>query len=155
MPAYYANKKIWNAIWGLKTPTKIKALVSKLLHDGISIWQKLHSQILAIDASCPWCISEEESAIHYVVTCHFSDQVWNCMGIPASLKALPSTKFWHWWKALVETWKNDPEGENKLNLLDFGLWGIWIARNKKVFKGKVSTPKEIHTTALTFSVKYN
>ena len=96
MLAYYANKKIWNAVWGLKTPTKIRALLWMLLHNGIQVQQKLHSRIPAVDASCPWCTGEEESMIHCVTTWHFSNQVQNCMGILTSLKALPSIKFWHW-----------------------------------------------------------
>ena len=93
LPFFFADKKSWSAVWDLKAPTKIKTLVWKLMHEGVPVRKKLQLRIPNIDASCPWCLSEEESVIHCMVTCPHSGLVWNQFDIHAWLSPSSSSNF--------------------------------------------------------------
>ena len=152
LPFFFADKKSWSAVWDLKAPTKIKTLVWKLMHEGVPVRKKLQLRIPNIDASCPWCLSEEESVIHCMVTCPHSGLVWNQMNIPTWLRS--SSNFYHWWSSMVNYWKNDPLKGDKFSLLAFILWRIWTARNLKIFEGKDTAPQVIYSTALSLKEEF-
>ena len=80
-PIHLANKELWKSVWTLRSPPKIKLLIWILLHDGVSMRQKLISRSFDIDDSCPWCLEVLEFIFHYIVSCPHTKVVLRLAGL--------------------------------------------------------------------------
>uniref|UniRef100_A0A2N9F767 RNase H type-1 domain-containing protein n=1 Tax=Fagus sylvatica TaxID=28930 RepID=A0A2N9F767_FAGSY len=125
--------KIWNSIWSLQVPSKVRHFLWHSCHDSLPTKENLHRRHILDDARCESCKLSVETTLH---------ALWNCPSIELVWSSLP-------WRASIV-------GTNFLNFLDliqfmianrtshefesFAMvcWSLWYHRNKK----RLSQPTE-------------
>ena len=58
------TKKIWNSIWSLRIPNRVKSLLWRAKLDSLPTRLNLRKRRLLNDDSCPHCNLDKESALH-------------------------------------------------------------------------------------------
>jgi hypothetical protein len=125
--------KIWNSIWSLQVPSKVRHFLWHSCHDSLPTKENLHRRHILDDARCEICKLSVETTLH---------ALWNCPSIELVWRSLP--------------WRASTVGTNFLNFLDltqymianrtshefetFAMvcWSLWYHRNKK----RLSQPTE-------------
>jgi len=129
------TKKSWaKEVWATCNTPKHSFIVwlavkSKLLtRDNLSY--------LAIDRTCPLCISVEESVEHLFFSCHFCSSVWDhvkrWLGIRRAMSSIRSSLRWLKKEARGTSWRN----KAKLIAFSCTVYCIWNARNRFIFEGQ-------------------
>eukprot|EP00253_Pinus_taeda_P012859 PITA_12859 len=99
-------------------------------------WDILQSRYMQGPRRCPLCKSEAETINHLFLACPAVKNVW------AEVGKLMNKKIEWVGENLLEVWdkwwKQYPEG-NMRNLPPIIYWGVWIVRNRCIFKDKEST----------------
>ncbi|RYR31813.1 hypothetical protein Ahy_B01g056733 [Arachis hypogaea] len=76
-PQNIQNNRVWNSIWELKLPHKIKVFLCKSLHEKLSVLQQVHSRFASTPATCPRCMLKAESISHVLFQCPLSSIIWS------------------------------------------------------------------------------
>lgn len=83
---------------------------------------------------CPMCINDVEHVVHLFLECRFAKECWKVLGLEFDTSTVEYCSDW-----LLQKLKE--EDKDMLVSIATGLWGIWAARNLKVWENKVVTPK--------------
>ncbi|PNX87107.1 ribonuclease H, partial [Trifolium pratense] len=128
---------VFRVIWNCPAPSKVSALLWKLLHDRITTKVNLYRRgVIHSEGhqSCAFCGNCAETAIHLLLYCDFATRVWRavfdwlgmCLQFPHnflsmfnSVACVPSRKQTR--KALVM-------------ILGAVIWALWQHRNQIVFE---------------------
>ncbi|XP_057756347.1 uncharacterized protein LOC130975593 [Arachis stenosperma] len=157
LPPIFADKNLWNSIWDLDCPAKVKVFTWKALHNGFPVRHQLHARIQAVPAICPRCEMEDETLTHCLLNCIYSRQVWNHMGFlfnsPNRVDAEDS--FVNWWREMQVKIKQESFNKKQRSLLAMVLWRIWISRNNWLFDGKRSEPAGIWEEAHNMNEEFH
>ena len=102
-------------------------------------WENLTRRGLIGPGWCALYRNEEESTSHLFLSCPYCVEVWKevCMCLKLNK--------WYRWEgvSILQAWENWRRlgSSDILNALPLMVtWGIWLARNKMIFKGKECTP---------------
>lgn len=95
------EKAIWNSIWSLKVPHKIRIFLWKIMHEGIPVRANLKHRIPNIDDSYPRCGVSAETVLHCLISCSHSSAVWNLAPTPTIALAQEQNLFVDWWSVLL------------------------------------------------------
>lgn len=68
--------RIWNNLWKLKVPTKIKHFCWKALKESLPNNANLHHKGINISTQCPICNFHLETTYHYLFECNRAREVW-------------------------------------------------------------------------------
>eukprot|EP00253_Pinus_taeda_P022819 PITA_22819 len=144
---FLMSKKGWGELewwdknlWKLKCPTKARLFLWCILKRKIPTWDFLQSRYMQGPGRCPLCKSKAEIINHLFLACPIVKNVWAEVGKLMNKRIewvgenLPEV--WDKW------WKQYPGG-NMRNLPPIICWGVWIARNRHIFKDKESTTDSI------------
>lgn len=144
---YFLMKKkgwdppVWWAkpLFKLKCPKKARIFFWCVLKNKIPSWDILQARFKQGPGRCPLCFVASETIPHLFLECPFTKQVWE-----ETRKILNSRLRWegenvinaweYWWHHHVEG--------NLRNLSLIIFWGIWLARNRNIFREK-SSPAEL------------
>ncbi|KAL2896024.1 hypothetical protein RDABS01_037808 [Bienertia sinuspersici] len=115
----------WVEIWGLNVIPKVRQFLWRLCTNTLPVRSLLKARHLIEDATCPWCLKEEETPFHALFGCEKVKELWadyNC----EVMKLVEAPENWcdqvHNWGRL----------EAKVKQRDVYLaWGIWMDRNAK------------------------
>ena len=111
------------------------------IKDRLRTRDKLHDFIE--DLACPLCMDENENIDHLFFCCRAVSQIW------ASIKNwLDISRAMHTLKAAVKWMIKEARGTGlpakfKKISLACTIYHIWVARNKRIFDGKVESPEAI------------
>eukprot|EP00253_Pinus_taeda_P010579 PITA_10579 len=144
--SFLMKKKGWvNPDWWvkpllkLKCPKKARLFSWCILRRKIRTWDVLQSRYKQGPGRCPLCFSDSKSIHHLFIACPFARKVWEKMQrLLGKLVKWEGDSFlsaWEYW------WNHYPE-RNLRNLPPIICWGIWIARNRSIFKEQL-TPAEV------------
>lgn len=143
--SFLMKKKGWPApdwwvksLKELKCPKKSKLFLWCVLRQKIPSWDVLQARFLQGPGRCPLCLSDSESIFHLFVACPYTRKVWD-----EAQKILQCRLKWEGVSLLAawEYWWNHFSEKNLRNLPPIICWGIWIARNKSIFRDQ-NTPFE-------------
>jgi hypothetical protein len=67
---------VWNTIWSLKVPPKVRHFLWRASHESLPTRQNLHRRHILDDPVCITCNSEPETIIHILWLCSTSQNVW-------------------------------------------------------------------------------
>lgn len=83
------------------------------------------------------CKDSEESIKHIFINCSFTSKVWE-----STLSLLDIRIPWHGdsCEAAWQNWWSETPDDNKKCILLIMFWGLWLARNKDIFRETVSSP---------------
>lgn len=73
----YKDYNVWNMVWNLDLPERIKVFIWKCLKGILPTKKNLATRTIGFSPSCPLCDVEEESIDHLFCSCPHSCSVWN------------------------------------------------------------------------------
>nr|XP_017228424.1 PREDICTED: uncharacterized protein LOC108203774 [Daucus carota subsp. sativus] len=126
---------IWNNIWKIKAPHKVRLLLWKIEHGILPVKVFLKNRLHAsnFNVLCGWCGKYEESLQHLMKECELANWVWVEIAV--------------WWDIPLSRFNSATFSlRNIFSIIDdlilnkawksvvaASLWYIWISRNNKVF----------------------
>jgi hypothetical protein len=72
---------VWDILWKLNLPAKIKKIGWRALHGlipGVGVLANRHIKVLA---QCPICMQGSEDIPHLMFTCHRAKEIWKALGL--------------------------------------------------------------------------
>ncbi|KAL9689708.1 hypothetical protein QQ045_010097 [Rhodiola kirilowii] len=118
-------KILWNRLWRIHVPNKLKLLLWRLYHNIWHVAQNLTSRGIPVDMSCKICGVQLESIMHLLSRCWWAKALWSFLGIHffPDEDLLGSAKDWLWKIAMSR------DEEEMLRICD-AVWIIWAHRNE-------------------------
>ena len=71
-----ADRLIWNKLWKLHIPDKIKVFSWRAIHDILPTCENLTRRHIVEDSTCALCKSSKESTIYALWECPVAQDVW-------------------------------------------------------------------------------
>jgi ribonuclease HI len=136
----------WKGLWKMKCPQKAKIFMWAALNNRIPTWEVLIKRQIEGPGRCALCKNANESTFHILITCPFTMKVWT-----ETSSSLRKICIWNG-DSLELAWKNwtcDPRNKEIKSLPLLISWGIWLARNARIFKEKASIPEVIVAQSLS------
>lgn len=137
-----ADSMGWNNIRRLHVPYKLRTFLWRFCNNTVPVRNILRSRGVRLPISCPMCDVDVEHLLHIFFDCSFAVQCWQIVNLFHDMHAVEFAPSWLLGKMSI---RNSKEAE-KIAMV---LWGIWYARNQKVWEGKVINP----SIAMTISKK--
>uniref|UniRef100_A0A803NL91 Reverse transcriptase zinc-binding domain-containing protein n=1 Tax=Cannabis sativa TaxID=3483 RepID=A0A803NL91_CANSA len=132
----------WRKIWNLKVPPKVKNLLWRVAAGCLPTKSHLQTKHVQVNELCPFCNAERETISHVLITCSYSKDCWNRLGI--GVPTLVSGTFSSW---LDEIFSRFVDGERML--ISMVAWALWKCRNDLVWDNKNKSTGEVVTLATT------
>jgi hypothetical protein len=85
-----ASNDIWEKLWSLEIPSKIKIFGWRVLHAMIPCRGVLANRHIGNLGGCPICNSSCEDIKHLLFSCARAKEVWNCLGLSEILDTITS-----------------------------------------------------------------
>ncbi|XP_060972262.1 uncharacterized protein LOC115717738 [Cannabis sativa] len=133
----------WSKLWKLKLPSKVSNLLWRACTQCLPTSVQLKTKRVDVNLLCPICMEEEESVLHYLVTCRVVKLCWNRVGIGTVVT--PRSGFLDWCWGVFQHATSD-----QLCLMATICWAVWGARNDLVWNGKAVHPDNV----VEFAKKY-
>ncbi|XP_021766152.1 uncharacterized protein LOC110730643 [Chenopodium quinoa] len=135
-PLSTKDERFAKLIWSLNIQPKWKIFLWKLLYDGIAVKVNLVNRGIAVDATCDVCGLELEDSQHLFRFCSLAKYVWDNspMTVCCDITGFQSLRSWiqHF---ILLFYSEDGRHSTRIIWFIENLWGLWTARNTKVFKG--------------------
>lgn len=128
------NSGGWKKLWQLQVPHKVRVFLWRLCRNNVLVRNLLRGRGVQTTIMCPMCINDVEHLLHIFLDCNYAKACWQYLGLEFNTTSIESCSEW----LLQKLAKDD---EEKLVLLATGLWGIWSARNLKVWESKTMNPE--------------
>lgn len=129
--------KIWNNLWKLRIPSKIKYFCWKALKESLLDNYNLQHRGINISNNCPICDVQTENTDHCLFNCFRAKEIWNLTFNNVFLEENFNGSF-------IDRWiKIDTQSSlEELELVAVVCWAIWNGRNKLVH-GEIIPPISI------------
>jgi len=117
---------MWDRIWKLKCPNKIKHFLWCFIHNSHPLRCNLARKGMRIDTICPVCERTNEDGGHLFFKCRLVERVWQALKLErerAALARLQSAR-----DAIEAIWK---EKEERRLLMIITIWFLWAQRNAR------------------------
>ncbi|KAF7839279.1 reverse transcriptase [Senna tora] len=121
-------------IWRSNCHYRLKFFLWLCVNNGLPTKVNLIKRRIHIDASCPFCNSDEETASHLFKECSFSQTIWQLT--KCNLKAQNVEDLTSWVRENCINTSVDTLGVAHNTLFIYTLWQIWLARNEHIFNTK-------------------
>ncbi|WOH01628.1 hypothetical protein DCAR_0521012 [Daucus carota subsp. sativus] len=136
------QSKGWNKIWNLEVPHKIKVFLWRFCRNTLPIRILLRGRGVPAPIVCSMCTGEVEHLRHLFFECGFAKECWQQKGFDSNVWDIESSHEW-----LLHTLANGPD-EILVKMVSV-LWGVWFARNKRIFENRFMSP----ATVMAWSAK--
>ena len=116
---------IWNMIWNLKLPGKVRIFLWRLCHNSLPTRVNIKRKKVELDTRCPMCYRLDEDGGHLFIKCNKVRAVWRMLlleDVRLDLEAAASPLL------MVETILSLPK-EKQITTCVL-LWDWWTTRNK-------------------------
>ena len=115
-------KPLWNKIWGLHVPNKIKRLAWKAYKNALPIKLNLVHHKIIMDGCCDACKTQQEDAVHALFLCPDLRPLWSSMPKWNHGTLRPCTSFIDIFDCIFASNKD-------LDLFAAVIWTLWTRRN--------------------------
>ena len=144
------DRPIWNKIWSLKVPPKVKNFMWRACSNILPTRDNLHRRKLHVEPMCGFCCQNSKTAEHVLWTCPFARNVWAlCRGKLQKCSNV-AIDFFSLFQLLVDRLECD-----ELKKWAMVSWALWTARNKFYFERTQWHPKRILGEALGYLREYH
>ena len=140
-----AGKQVWNALWKLHIPNKIKVFGWRACQEILPTRLNLAKQQIIHDNICPNCTRFPESTIHALWDCGVAVNVW-------AGSALKLQKCAHGQADMIELMEYllSKLSVQEMELFLVQAWIIWNQRNKLLHGGKLQDPNMLCQRAMEY-----
>lgn len=126
------ESKGWGRLWKIQVPQKIKIFLWRVCRNNIPVRNMLRGKGVNTTILCPLCGIDVEHLRHICLECNYAKGCWNELGMGFDTSQILSCSDW-----LLQTLATESVG--KLAQIATILWGIWSARNMRVWQDKIVT----------------
>ncbi|KAL2936256.1 hypothetical protein RDABS01_006694, partial [Bienertia sinuspersici] len=137
---------IWNKIWKLKVPPKVRLFVWRACWDILPHNCNLAKRRVKAERGCVRCGMEEDN-LHILRDCCWTKKIWE--GKRASWCKLEASSFREWLAGVSSENKN-----GELEAMVMITWSIWNAINELVFEDIYRSPEACCMKALDMLQEY-
>ncbi|XP_058749860.1 uncharacterized protein LOC131622856 [Vicia villosa] len=139
---------LWKPLWKTSVPNKIKEFLWRLVKDILPTRSNICKKGINIDSSCPLCGCSPENSSHLFIHCDFVKRMFFAGPLGVRVPEIGDVGDW-----LLQVFRRkDPNLEQ---VICFGLWKVWQARNALVFRNSVPNPsliaQEVNSEVLEFN----
>jgi ribonuclease HI len=133
----------WKKLWKLFVPPKQIHHIWRILNNAIPVRENLSNKGIRCDPLCPLCNSKIETINHIFLECEWTRQIWFVSPLTINYEFLQIKTISSWFDYMMQN-----TTAIDMQTISTILYGIWIARNEKVYKDKHVPPTEVVNRAL-------
>jgi ribonuclease HI len=156
--AQSASNPVWNKLWSLEIPSKIKIFGWRVLHGMIPCRGVLANRHIGNQGGCPICMGGCEDIKHMLFTCARAEEIWKCLGISNQVHEMLHLDR----SGSVVVQDIILRGGHLASLEDIGFaelvltagWYIWWERRQKVHGENVQTPSRSSMSIVAMATYY-
>ncbi|RYR04846.1 hypothetical protein Ahy_B06g084641 [Arachis hypogaea] len=135
-------KSLWQEIWNLKVPQKIRTILWRASHNILPVFGNLFDKKITNTPMCPICLQEPETTEHALLLCPWTRAAWFGAQIQCCPTALTISSFGKWMmevlrKMKLSAWANYDLCSSKVGFL---VWEVWKARNLAIYRQTIPNP---------------
>ena len=123
----------WARLWKLQIPHKMKFFLWRVCKRNLPVRNMLRGKGVNTPILCPMCNVDVEHFRHLFLECPYARGCWSYIGEEYDITNVEHLSTW-----VLE--RLSLESNSCLVRLARTLWGIWFARNRKVWEGKQMPP---------------
>lgn len=116
----------WSRIWRLILPHKMKIFLRRFCQNNLPVRNRLKSKGVGCPLICPMCGVDVEHLMHVFLDCTFARSCWHYVGLQYNWDEIFSANDWLLNKLEVASVEETAK-------ICTTLYGIWMARNRKVW----------------------
>ncbi|XP_057730440.1 uncharacterized protein LOC130945751 [Arachis stenosperma] len=137
------SKEIWERIWRLPAPEKVKMFLWKAAHGILPVNASLYQRKITLTPKCSICHEQDETIEHVLLLCPWTRAVWFGSSIQIVPTAYEVKSFENWLINTTDKIKKLAGDEQEKVLCKLGCicWCIWKARNQHIFQQKKLNPQ--------------
>ncbi|XP_020969282.1 uncharacterized protein LOC110267813 [Arachis ipaensis] len=130
------SKEIWERIWRLPVPEKVKMFLWKAVHGILPVNANLYQRKSALTPKCSICHEQDETIEHVLLLCPWTRAVWFGSSIQIVPTAYDVKSFEEWLINTIDKIKKLAGSEQDKVLCKLGCvcWCIWKTRNQHIFQ---------------------
>ncbi|KAM2726388.1 hypothetical protein EV2_038832 [Malus domestica] len=137
------HNKIWNAIWSLDVPRKMRFFIWKCCNHALAVRRNLKRRHMRVDNIYGVFGMVDETENHIFFRCETSHLFWFCSPLQINSFDLEGTDFLQSWVNFCNRVADLADKNELLQEFVFGLWRLWKNRNDAIFRGSFLPPTEI------------
>ncbi|CAN6695621.1 unnamed protein product [Malus baccata var. baccata] len=135
--------KIWNVIWRLDVPRKMRFFIWKCCNHALAVRRNLKRRHMRVDNIYGVCGLVDETENHIFFRCETSHLFWFCSPLQINSFDLEGADFLQSWINFCNRVADLAHMSELLQEFVFGLWKLWKNRNDAIFSGSPLPPTEI------------
>ena len=133
-------------VWKKLAPPKVELFMWLALLGKLNTRQRLCDiGILQEDqATCPLCVLQSESIDHILLSCHYSQQIWQSIATDLGQPLTEPESFkQHYERWLATPWRSGLCKKVWMSTFFAAAWCIWLTRNEIIFQHKAFIHEDI------------
>ena len=123
-------------VWKIATLPKIKCLLWQCCHLSILVRSILTHRGVDTPTTCPICLKEPKTIAHSLRDCISAQSFWNSFPPPFRENVFYGTNLKDWLRLNCLNQRPSYMGIPWGIIFSFGVWSLWLHRNKVVFEGE-------------------
>jgi hypothetical protein len=153
-----ANNPVWEKLWSLEVPSKIKIFGWRVLHAMIPCRGVLANRHVGNLGGCPLCMTSCEDIKHMIFSCPRAREVWGCLGLTSRLDSV--TNIDRSGSVVVEEIicrggrLSSIDNVGFAELVRIAGWYIWWERRQKVHGENIQTPLRSAMSIMVLAKNY-
>ena len=132
------DKRLWNRIWQLQVPPKVKTFVWRVCSDILPTRLNLCRKMTPLDLACAICQQHDETVAHALWGCPMAKNVWAMVEGKLQKRSSYAEDFYSLVRELMPALT-----KNEMEVWAIVSWAIWNARNKYIFDRKQTHPATV------------
>lgn len=135
-----------NRVWKLKVEGNVKFFLWLTLQGRIWTADRLQNRGWPNNPICCLCDQEPETAVHIILGCSFSKQVWALFSASHGNLATiggTTTTINKWWRKIHCMMPKEKRME-AVSVASYTAWHIWLEPNRRTFQAKSCNPVSIY-----------
>jgi hypothetical protein len=141
----------WEGIWRAKVENKCKLFCWLIMQNKLWTADRLIKHGGQANTICQLCRSQQESALHLLAQCSYSQLVWSGLSawLGASLQPPPTSSYRRlrsWWNAMIQAGGQGPlHRQERVQKLIYTAWNLWKERCRRAFDNKVTDASNLQS----------
>ena len=141
-------------VWKVTTIPKIQCFIWQCLDRSIPVREVLHARGMEVPQTCPICNEGPETILHCLRDYREAQALWKAFPPPLTESTFYGTNLVDWLKLNYRTNKLlSPSSFSWRILSPFGLWALWLRRNKFLFRN-AGLPRNLRDAVISRAFEF-
>ncbi|KAF7830841.1 reverse transcriptase [Senna tora] len=152
MGTEFSSSSNFKWVWKIACPEKIKVFVWFCLNNALPCRANIIYKGIQVPNVCPICNQDNETQLHILRDCSYARRMWGNLKF-ISANALASCSDWIF--SNVSDNSDFCEQVSRSSVFVFGLWELWLNRNRVIFQDLHSLPASSGRKVFVKSVEFS